>query len=102
MLFRSIIWPYIHGPHFFNSDLAIYKDFHIRESRKVELRFSAFNFLNHPLPTFNAAGGNNDVQLNFASPTNALLQANRNTNTTGSPMFKTGRRVVEFSAKFMF
>jgi hypothetical protein len=98
----DIIWPYIHGPHFFNSDLAIYKDFHIRESRKVELRFSAFNFLNHPLPTFNAAGGNNDVQLNFASPTNALLQANRNTNTTGSPMFKTGRRVVEFSAKFMF
>src|ERR1039457_3436018 len=45
----DVIWPYIHGPAFFNSDLAIYKRFNFQEHKRVELRFSAFNFLNHPL-----------------------------------------------------
>src|SRR5262249_21811721 len=67
------VWPYIKGPAFFNSDLAVYKTFQIKESKKVELRFSAFNFLNHPLPTF-GAGGNADVSLNFVSPSGAWLR----------------------------
>ena len=52
----DLIWPYIKGPAFFNSDLAIYKDFLFKEHQKVEFRFSAFNFLNHPLPQFNQGG----------------------------------------------
>jgi hypothetical protein len=98
----DIIWPYIHGPHFFNSDLAIYKDFAFKEHQKVQLRFSTFNFLNHSLPTLNAAGNNADVQLNFANPNGTLSQTNLNKLTTGTPMFTTGRRVVEFSAKYIF
>ena len=30
----DIIWPYIKGPAFFNSDLAIYKDFLSRSTRR--------------------------------------------------------------------
>ncbi len=96
----DLIWPYIHGPAFFNSDLAIYKRFTFQEHKRVELRFSAFNFLNHPLPQF-GAGGNSDINLNFNN-NGALTQTNQNTLTTGTPHFSVGRRVIEFTAKFNF
>ena len=98
----DIIWPYIKGPAFFNSDLAIYKRFAFKEHQHVELRFSAFNFLNHPLPQF-GAGGNSDISLNFANPTTGTLsQTNTNKLTTGFPLFTVGRRVIEFAAKYNF
>jgi len=97
----DVIWPYIKGPAFFNSDLAVYKDFVFKEHHKVQLRFSAFNFLNHPLWQFGTAG-NVDQQLNFANSSGALTQTNQNALTTGSPLFKTGRRVIEFAAKYNF
>ncbi len=96
----DIIWPYIKGPAFFNSDLATYKNFNITERQKIQLRFSAFNFLNHPLPTF-GAGGNQDIQLNFNNNGN-LSQTNLNKLTSGKPMFTTGRRVIEFAIKYNF
>jgi len=94
------VWPYIKGPAFFNSDLAIYKNFNVRERQKLQLRFSAFNFLNHPLPQFGAAG-NSDLQLNFNN-NNTLSQTNINKYASGYPMFTVGRRVVEFTAKYTF
>jgi hypothetical protein len=97
----DVIWPYIKGPHFFNSDLAIYKRFAFKENKRIELRFSAFNFLNHPLPQFNA-GGNADISLNFAGANGSLVQTNQNKLTTGYPLFTVGRRVIEFMAKFNF
>jgi len=94
------VWPYIHGPAFFNSDLAIYKDFNFKEHHKIEFRFSAFNFLNHPLKQF----GNNDVNLNFIGPNNTLSLTNTNALTSGYPLFDSGsvRRVVEFALKYNF
>jgi hypothetical protein len=108
----NIIWPYIKGPAFFNSDLAIYKDFTFKEHHKVEFRMSAFNFLNHPLPQFGASG-NADVNLNFATSSAGscgnnpapcgLSPTNLNTLTTGSPLYKNNvPRVVEFALKYMF
>jgi hypothetical protein len=98
----DIIWPYIKGPAFFNSDLAIYKDFLFKEHHKVELRFSAFNFLNHPLPQFGESGAN-DLNLNFSGANNALSQTNLNSATTGSPKFKNEvPRVIEFAVKYNF
>ena len=100
----DIIWPYIKGPAFFNSDLAIYKDFTFKEHHKVEFRFSAFNFLNHPLPQF-GSGGAADVNLNFSVPgqTNVLSQTNTNTTTTGTPLYKNSvPRVLEFAVKYNF
>jgi hypothetical protein len=96
----DIIWPYIHGPAFFNSDLAIYKNFNFKEHQKIQLRFSAFNFLNHPLPQL-GAGGNSDIQLNFNDNGN-LSPTNLNKLTTGKPLYTTGRRVIEFTAKYNF
>ncbi len=45
-------YPYVPGPAFLENDLAIYKSFTIHEQNKVQLRVSAFNWLNHPLPNF--------------------------------------------------
>ncbi len=79
----------------------MYKDFTFREHHKVEFRFSAFNFLNHPLWTF-GAGGNSDINLNFQNSSGALMQTNQNALTDGRALFKTGRRVVEFAVKYNF
>ena len=108
----NIIWPYIKGPAFFNSDLAVYKDFTFKEHHKVEFRMSAFNFLNHPLEQF-AISGNSDVNLNFATSTAGscgnnpapcgLSTTNLNTLTTGKPLYKNNvPRVIEFALKYMF
>ena len=108
----NLVWPYIKGPAFFNSDLAIYKDFIIRESKKAEFRISAFNFLNHPLEQFNQ-GGAADINLNFSSASASscgnnpapcgVSQTNLNTTTTGFPLYKNSTpRVIEFTLKFLF
>lgn len=108
----TIIWPYIKGPAFFNSDLAIYKDFLFKEHQKIEFRFSAFNFMNHPLWQFNQ-GGASDVNLNFSLSSSGscgnnpapcgLSQTNINAITTGSPLYKNNvPRVIEFAFKYQF
>jgi hypothetical protein len=94
----NYIWPYIKGPAFFNSDLAIYKNFKFKEHQDVQFRFSAFNFLNHPLPQFDANGSNNDVKLNLSSGSGV----NSNPLTTGYVANTVGRRVVEFALKYSF
>ena len=47
--------PYIKGPAFFNNDLSLFKNFQLSEAKKIQFRVSAFNFLNHPLASFNPA-----------------------------------------------
>ena len=112
----TLVWPYIHGPAYFNSDLALYKSFKITGNQSFQLRISASNFLNHPLKEFNAAGGNADVNLNFTHtytsaevPSNtanhnlqSLSQTNTNATTTGFPTAKAGNRSILFSAKYIF
>lgn len=108
----NLIWPYIKGPAFFNSDLAIYKDFTFKEHHKIEFRASAFNFLNHPLSQFGISG-NSDINLNFSLPSAGscgnqpapcgLSQTNLNTITNGFPLYKNNvPRVFEFALKYMF
>jgi hypothetical protein len=93
------VWPYIHGPAYFNSDLSIYKTFRFKEKHQIELRLSSFNFLNHPLPTF-CAGGCSDLMLQFTTPVAGT--ANSNTLTTGAPLHTTGYRIVQVMAKYQF
>ena len=123
----SVVWPYIHAPAYFDSDLGVYKSFKITESKQLQFRVQATNLLNHPLPQF-GLGGPLDHQLNFtnnytmtensasecqllnSSSSTApctvklvgLATTNQNTATTGKPGFKTGQRVLTFSAKFYF
>jgi Carboxypeptidase regulatory-like domain len=93
------VWPYIHGPHYFKTDLSVYKTFHFAERHQIEFRVSAFNFLNHPLPTFEA-GGESDLSLQFA--TAAAGTTNSNALTTGKPLNTTGFRIVQMTAKYRF
>ncbi len=94
----DFIWPYVRGPYFQNHDLAVYKNFRVgkNENRKIQLRFSAFNFLNHPLVSFR--DDSQALDLNF------LDGARRNQGATvfGYPESKAGKRIVSFAAKFYF
>ena len=119
--------PYMHSPAYFDSDLALYKNFNISERQKLQFRISATNWLNHPLPQFGLAGIG-DEQLNFTHnytfqrtsqsechlllgqnatapcnvPVVGLSQTNTNPGTTGKPAFKTGSRSLLFALKYYF
>ena len=43
----------------------MYKNFQFKEHQNIQFRFQTYNFLNHPLPEFDASGNNTDVSLNF-------------------------------------
>ena len=87
------VLPAFYGPAFFNSDLALFKNFQIKESMKVQFRFNAYNFLNHPLWSFN--GGN--LNLGFDPATGKV-----NTSDFGTTTQKQGHRVIQLVAKFYF
>lgn len=73
-------FPYLHGPIWFNSDLSIYKTFHVTERQAVQFRLAAFNWLNHPLEQF--SGGNQlALPFNMDYNTKAISQ---NTTTFGN------------------
>lgn len=90
-----VVWPYIKGPAYFNSDLSMHKEFHVKE-RPLEFRMAAFNFLNHPVRQFTWS----DVELGFAAP----VAGTRNSNalTTGYPIYAVGSRVVQLAIKYKF
>jgi hypothetical protein len=87
------ILPPIYGPGFFNTDIALFKNFKVTESKVLQLRFEGFNFLNHPLWSFN--GGNLGLSFN---PT--TLQ--QNDPVFGITTFKQGHRIIQMAAKFTF
>ena len=101
----TLVWPYSRLPGYFNSDLGLYKNFHVHESQNVQFRVTATNFLNHPLRQFGLAG-NSDQQLSFigtdASGNQSLSATNTNSTTTGKPAFTTGQRFVLFTVKYIF
>jgi len=97
----TLVWPYIKGPGYFNSDLSLYKNFNFKEHQQIQFRMQTYNFLNHPLEQFNADGNSTDIKLNFNN-NNTLSQTNINALTTGTPLHTVGRRVVMFSVKYVF
>jgi|GEM_PF-212990 hypothetical protein len=128
----TYIWPYVRNPAYFDSDLALFKNFQITERQKLQFRISATNWLNHPLGQFGlagtgdsslnfsnnytvtipAAGGTTGNQCTFLNATvnngtctvsvTGISQTNTNTNLTGKPAFKTGSRQVLFAVKYYF
>jgi len=92
----SFVFPYIKGPAFVNNDLSVFKSFQFSESKKLEFRASAYNFLNHPLVTFNPTNGNQTLTLNLNS-------AGQNTNARfGYADYYNGNRTVQLALKFFF
>jgi hypothetical protein len=90
------IGPAVYGPAFFNSDLGLFKNFQISESKKLQFRFNAYNFLNHPLWSFINTSSN--LKLQFAQ---------NNPSAIANPQFgvateKQGRRIIQLALKFFF
>jgi hypothetical protein len=89
----SNVLPAVYGPWFFNSDLGLFKNFQISESKKLQFRIDGYNFLNHPLWSF--YGGEN------------LSLAYNTAGAQTSPLFgyttdKQGHRIIQLAMKFYF
>ncbi|MGA7410343.1 MAG: carboxypeptidase-like regulatory domain-containing protein [Bryobacteraceae bacterium] len=97
------VLPAIYGPAFFNWDLGLFKNFQIKESMKLQFRVDGYNFLNHPLWSFN--GSNLGLSINPAT-----LQAYPTCNGTnasacsdfGEVTQKQGHRIIQLSVHFYF
>jgi hypothetical protein len=90
---------YMRGPAFFNSDISAHKRFRIAEGQQIQFRFSAFNFLNHPLPSIDP-NNTTSLDLHFTEVTpGKWVQTNQD---FGTAPIKLGRRVLEFSVKYEF
>ena len=96
--------PYIHGPYFMEHDLTVLKNVGLGgEGRNLQLRLAAFNFLNHPLVSFNSNDTNN---LNLAFQ-NGVVGQSLTTSQLNHPQFgiapiKYGSRRIELSAHYQF
>jgi hypothetical protein len=87
------------GPHFFDADMSLFKNFSIRERVKLGIGATAFNVFNHP---------------NFANPNGSLVAGDPTFGQISSMMgvptspygvflgFDSSPRVVQLSAKLEF
>ncbi len=102
--------PDTHGPLYFNTDLTVQRDFRLREHQDLQFRLAGFNFLNHPLYTFNQGSNPQGLTLNYGLPTGfvatnpaqAFAAATQNTANFGYTPFKQGYRIVELGARYNF
>jgi hypothetical protein len=70
------------GPGAFTFDAELSRSFKIRESQNLQLRFEAFNFLNHPV---------------FNNPTTTLTSSN-----FGRILTANNPRILQAAAKYVF
>jgi hypothetical protein len=97
----------LRGPAFFNSDLTMRKEFKIGEKDRLQFRLAAFNFINRANYTFSSLypGG---YSMNFTQTQNSTdINQDLSTATNQQPGFgsapiRTGRRIMEVSAKYVF
>jgi hypothetical protein len=88
--------PYMKTPAFQNHDLSVFKNFEFSESKKLQFRYSMFNFLNHPLYYFE--GNDRALAMNFD---NGKPDANT-MKYFGTPTLKRGHRLMQFALKYYF
>ena len=89
----NIIFPTLTGPGFWNSDMSLFKNFTMgqSESKKLQFRFSGYNFLNHPNRTF--ISGDSGLNLTFNS--SGVLNPN-----FGHAANTIGHRIIQGMIKF--
>ncbi|MGH9440467.1 MAG: carboxypeptidase regulatory-like domain-containing protein, partial [Terriglobia bacterium] len=85
--------PPIYGPAFWDSDLALFKNFKLTESKTLQFRVNGYNFMNSPLWSFNGS----NLGLAFDPSTGKVNSPLFGTTTT-----KQGHRIIELAMKFYF
>jgi hypothetical protein len=90
----SYIFPTLTGPGFFNTDVSLFKNFTFgqSESKKLQFRFSGYNFLNHPNRTFL----NSDQNLNLTFDNTGTLK----TSNFGYATNTIGHRIIQMMVRF--
>ncbi len=91
----SFIFPYIKGPGFINHDLSVFKNWEFSESKKLQFRLSAYNFINHAVWSFR--NGEPRLDLKFDQQGKLI-----DSDVYGIPDTKFGRRLLQFALKFYF
>ncbi|MGB0062864.1 MAG: carboxypeptidase-like regulatory domain-containing protein [Terracidiphilus sp.] len=95
-------YPYMRMTPYFDNDLAIYRTFHVHENQSVQIRASAFDWLNHSLLTFSSSG-RYTLGYNVDYQTQAVTST---TPTTFGTMDVRSAlpyaRVIELDAKYSF
>lgn len=101
--------PDTHGPAYFKSDLSVYKDFKINDRQNMQFRLSGFNFLNHPITSFNSSDVSGltlvagDGGATYTTPQQALAGMHiTNGSVFGYTPYKNGVRIVELGFKYNF
>jgi hypothetical protein len=101
-------YPYMKATPYYNSDLAIYRTFHIYQKQNVQFRASAFDWLNHALPEFNNL---NPLSLNYnVDYTSKAITPHYNQSSTGANAFGVMttksqapyERIIELDVKYSF
>ena len=88
----SYVFPTLTGPGFFNTDLSLFKNFTwgASENKKLQFRFSGYNFLNHANPSF--ISGDPALNLNFNQQGQLVANGGK---TFGVASYKLGHRIVQ-------
>ncbi len=94
---------------YFDSDLSLFKAFHVVKENTVQFRIDSFNWLNHPLPQFS---GGSQLSLHYladygtkAFSPNPTQYPSGNPNNFGVLDTKSGnpnQRTLELSLKYVF
>jgi hypothetical protein len=95
--------PYIRGPRYIDHDITLLKNFSMGEGKRLQVRAAGFNFLNHPLVSFNQEN-NTNLQLAFQNAVvgQALTTSQITHQDFGIANIKVGSRLLELGAKFFF
>ncbi len=91
--------PYLSLPAYFDSDLGLFKTFHLREHNAVELRGQALNFLNHPLPGYS---GSSLVQPRLVTTNNSTFTSQVSNTGRGVTDAKYTQRTLLLAVKYTF
>lgn len=98
-------FPYLGGPAYYNTDLTLYKTFHVTAKNAVDFRVASFNVFNHALWAFN---GSQYTALSYATTDGTTFtntsasNLSSSTPTWGRTYYKNGNRLVELSVKYHF
>ncbi len=91
--------PYISLPAYFDTDLGLFKRFHITERQALEIRGDAFNFLNHPLPGYSDTSL---VQPRLVTTDNRTFTSQVSNATRGITNAKYTQRTMLLAIKYTF